>query len=230
MTLIVMLIGAAWWLVHQPELSMSTNTHLGDQSPEHDTERRRALQTAAALAVASSLPASAAATDEPSPSAAMRRALPPQRTPGRPGDFDFLNGHWKIQHQRRKEDSWDRFEGEARCDGLLGGVCSVEELLIPARGFSGMGLRLLDVKARRWSDFWVNAASGALTTPGLSGSFEDGAGIFESEDTDERGVRVLYRSVWDQITRDACRWQQGSSRDGGQSWAVDWSMAWRRVV
>jgi hypothetical protein len=91
-----------------------------------------------------------------------------------------------------------------------------------------MGLRLLDVKQAQWSDFWVNATSGELGAPGLRGSFESGAGIFE-EASEEGGKPVLYRSVWDRITTTSCRWQQGASRDGGKTWALDWSMDWTRV-
>jgi hypothetical protein len=46
--------------------------------------------------------------------------------------------------------------------GILAGVGSVEELRIPARNFSGMGLRLLDLEKKVWADHWVNA-NGART-------------------------------------------------------------------
>ena len=79
-----------------------------------------------------------------------------QQDPGKPGDFDFLQGEWKIAHQRPKANSpgeWDHFEGEATCWSILGGIASIEELRIPARNFSGMGLRLLDSEKKLWSDF-----------------------------------------------------------------------------
>jgi len=173
-------------------------------------------------------PAAALAEGEVQPGPAMTRGPVVQRTPGRPGDFDFLTGRWHIRNHRRRDGGWDHFDGEASCVGLLDGVCSVEELRIPAREFSGIGLRLLDRQRQVWSDHWVNARSGVVGVPGLEGSFEDGAGIFASEEMVE-GRRVLYRSVWDLITPQSCRWQQGSSRDEGRSWQVDWSMDWRRI-
>lgn len=75
---------------------------------------------------------------------------------GKPGEFDFLNGEWKIHHQRLQNSEnkeWDIFEDKATCWSILGGIASVEELRIPAHNFSGMGLRLLDVEAQQWSDF-----------------------------------------------------------------------------
>jgi hypothetical protein len=204
-----------------------------------DPARRTLLKTAAAgLAVSvtgSGAAASAAKAD-------ADRAPPP----GKPGDFDFLAGEWKIRHRRLEtpvdstpvdnapidnrpsRDEWDEFEGEATCWTILGGVGSVEELRIPARNFSGMGLRLLDVDKRVWSDFWVNAKSGALTTPGQTGHFIDGAGIFSADDMDgDNPIKV--RGVWDRITPTSCRWHQALSYDGGNTWRETWFMDWTRV-
>jgi hypothetical protein len=150
---------------------------------------------------------------------------------GKPGDFDFLAGEWKIQHRRLKTpgiDDWDVFEGEATCWTILAGGGSVEELRIPARNFSGMGLRLLDVEKREWSDFWVNAKSGVLTTPGTTGVFVDGAGTFLADDMDgDKPIKV--RGVWDRITPTSCRWHQALSYDDGKTWQGQWFMDWTRV-
>ncbi len=150
---------------------------------------------------------------------------------GQAGDFDFLAGEWKIQHRWKKAqdgEAWDTFEGEATCWSILGGIGSVEELRIPARNFSGMGLRLLDVEQGVWSDFWVNARSGVLATPGTTGVFVDGAGTFEADDDDD-GAPVKVRGIWDQITPSSCRWRQAISRDGGETWDETWVMHWSRA-
>ncbi|MES3024635.1 MAG: hypothetical protein V4857_23950 [Pseudomonadota bacterium] len=154
------------------------------------------------------------------------------RPVGKPGDFDFLSGSWTIQHRQLKSsnpDVWDAFEGEATCWSILDGVASIEELRIPARQFSGMGLRLLNREKQVWSDFWVNAKSGAMLAPGVEGYFQDGQGIFVSEDRDgEHAIQV--RGVWDNISPTSCRWQQASSRDGGRSWQPNWVMDWVRAA
>lgn len=190
------------------------------------SDRRSVLTAMAALALGPEALGAVPAPPEPGP--AMLRPPVARPTPGRPGDFAFLDGHWSIRNQRRLDSGeWDRFEGEASCFSILGGICSVEELRIPARNFSGMGLRLLDVKAQRWHDYWVHAAWGQLGAAGTPGSFEDGAGIFDGEDEDQ-GTKVIYRGVWDLIGPRSCRWQQGASRDGGRTWALSWSMDWMR--
>ncbi|MBL8298880.1 MAG: hypothetical protein JNN30_11095 [Rhodanobacteraceae bacterium] len=189
--------------------------------------RRRALLKTAAAGAGAALLASAATADEGA-KAASAVAVPP---PGKPGDFDFLSGEWKIHHRRLKTpdtQDWDEFDGEATCWSILGGAVSIEELRIPARNFSGMGLRVLDVEKKVWSDFWVNARTGVIAAPGVTGHFINGAGIFESDELDG-GKPLKVRGVWDRITPRSCRWYQESSRDGGKTWELNWEMAWTRA-
>ena len=190
-------------------------------------QQRRALIAAGGAALlpacATGAPVSAPPSFDPMP------PLPTTPTPGRPGDFNFLTGEWRIHNRSIVNGAWLEYEGEATVYGILAGVGSVEELRIPSRNFSGMGLRLLDVENRVWSDHWVNARSGVVTTPGQLGSFENGAGIFVTDDVDN-GQPVKYAGVWDLITPTSCRWRQASSRDGGQSWDQNWIMNWTRVA
>lgn len=159
-----------------------------------------------------------------------RQRSPRART-GKPGDFDCLSGEWKVRHRQLKNGDWDAFEGEGEATviGLLGGVASVEELRIPAREVSGMGLRLLDLEQRLWADYWVNARSGALTPPPAWGRFVDGVGLWDSDDTDEADRPILVRGALDQITPTSCRWVQATSRDDGKTWQESWVMDWRRA-
>jgi hypothetical protein len=151
--------------------------------------------------------------------------------PNQPGDFAFLAGEWAITHRWKPTPDtpeWDVFAGEATCWSILNEAGSVEELRIPARQFSGMGLRLLDREQNQWSDFWVNARSGVLSTPGMQGHFIDGVGIFESEEQEEGRITKI-RAIWDQITPTSCRWRQAISTDGGETWIETWIMEWQRV-
>ena len=155
-------------------------------------------------------------------------AAPAAKPEGKAGDFDFLTGEWRIANRFLEKDKWIEFPGEATVHRILAGIGSVEELRIPARGFSGMGLRLLDVEKRIWNDHWVNAKSGVVSVPGQQGVFVDGVGSFTSHDKDDQGD-VIYRGVWDRITPNSCRWYQSWSRDGGKSWTDTWFMDWARA-
>lgn len=184
-----------------------------------DGQRRSVLQLAAGLAAAGSGALQGAQAAQTSP-----RAPAPT---GKPDDFDFLSGEWTIKNRQLKNGTWDHFDGEATVHGILAGIGSVEELRIPARNFSGMGLRLLDVERKLWADHWVNARSGVLTPPPTWGSFVAGVGTWDADDQDG-DTPVIYRGVWDQITPRSCRWFQASSRDGGKTWVENWVMHWTR--
>jgi hypothetical protein len=163
------------------------------------------------------------------PAAGGTAAVAPKLPLGKPGDFNFLEGSWKIANRRRKSNGQiDVFEGESTCHTILGGAGSVEDLRIPARDFAGMGLRLLDREKQVWVDHWVNAKGGVMTLPGTEGGFVDGAGVFMGEHS-EGGRTVIVRGVWDQITPTSCHWTQNVSRDGGTTWTEDWAMVWTRV-
>ncbi len=195
------------------------------------TVRRRALVGAGlAMGFAALTGQRSARAAAPPPTLDPIPPLPTSPTPGKPGEFDFLSGEWRIHHRQPKAGSteWLEFDGEATVHGILAGVGSVEELRIPARKFSGMGLRLLDVEKKVWADHWVNANSGVVTVPGVAGSFENGAGIFVSDD-EEDGKPVKWIGVWDLITPKSCRWRQAVSRDAGKSWQQTWIMDWRRA-
>ncbi|MDQ1829227.1 PEP-CTERM sorting domain-containing protein [Massilia scottii] len=103
-------------------------------STTNNAQRRLLLQAAAGIGAACQL--------------GLGNAAPAVAPPasGKPGDVDFLAGEWTIRHQQLKEKNWESFEGEATVIGMLGGLAGVEELRIPARSFSGMGLRILDVE------------------------------------------------------------------------------------
>lgn len=182
-----------------------------------DVNRRTMLQASAGLAIG------ALAIEQ----ARAAAAAPP---PGKVGEFDFLAGHWKIRHRQWKSSTrqWDEFDGEATCWSVLGGAGSIEELRIPSRNFSGLGIRLFEVEKRVWSDFWVGGRDGVLTTPGLTGAFVDGVGSFVADET-EGDAPIKVRGVWDRITPTSCRWRQGVSRDGGNTWEESWFMDWVRA-
>lgn len=197
----------------------------------YDSQRRTLLQTISVGLAASVVGLTARANETAADTKPKKPAGGSSAPPGKPGDFDFLTGEWKIHHRQLKTGTkdWIEFDGEATCWSILGGVAHVEELRIPARDFSGMGLRLLDQESRVWSDFWVNAKSGVMGGVGLTGGFVDGEGIFETRDT-ENGKTVIYRGVWDRIVAGKShRWYQAASRDDGKTWDMNWTMDWRRA-
>ena len=148
-------------------------------------------------------------------------------------DFHFLYGRWAVQHRRLTargvgSDDWDTFDGSSFTQGLMDGLCNVEENDFPDRGFQGVAFRSFDLARRRWSIHWVSSTDG-LVQPPVHGRFEGGIGLFYGEDLDgDRPVRVRYR--WDVIDAGQARWTQSFSYDDGQTWEDNWIMSFTRTA
>jgi len=148
-------------------------------------------------------------------------------------DFHFLYGRWAVEHRRLTArgvgaDDWDAFAGTSFTQGLMGGLCNVEENDVPDRGFQGVAMRTFDPEARRWAIYWVSSLDGRLQPP-VFGRFEDGIGLFHGDDVDgDRPVKVVYR--WDRITSASAHWSQAFSYDGGETWETNWTMAFTRTA
>ncbi|WP_293678056.1 DUF1579 domain-containing protein [uncultured Phenylobacterium sp.] len=144
-------------------------------------------------------------------------------------DFHFLYGRWAVAHRRLKERGvgcaeWEEFTGTAFCQGLMGGLCNVDENDLGERGH-GLTFRTFDVEAGRWSIYWVDAA-GALGAP-VHGRFQAGVGRFEGDDTCAgRPVKVAF--LWEPAAEGGARWSQAFSYDAGRSWETNWVMTFTR--
>jgi hypothetical protein len=146
-------------------------------------------------------------------------------------DFDFLAGEWTIRHRRLTTpgtDDWDEFDGAATVWSTLGGMVSIEELRIPARGLQGMGIRVFNLETRQWADHWVSGNVGVVNEA-MFGGFSDGVGTFAADEVDG-GEPIKARGIWDRITPTSCRWHQATSADNGVTWQPNWFMDWTRVA
>jgi hypothetical protein len=85
-------------------------------------------------------------------------------------------------------------------------------LRAPERGIEGITLRLFDAGQKVWRIWWATAQTGNLDAP-VEGTFVDGVGTFECDDTWEgRPVRVRYQ--WLDTVSAEPRWEQAFSPDG----------------
>ncbi len=146
-------------------------------------------------------------------------------------DFDFLQGRWIVKHRRLKargigSQDWIELAGSAVNQPLLDGICNVEEHHFADGSMSGIALRCFDRAKKIWSIYWVNGKEGMLQPP-VFGSFKDGVGRFEGEDTDG-GRPIIARFLWHRITPVSARWEQSFSYDGGKSWETNWIMDFER--
>jgi hypothetical protein len=140
--------------------------------------------------------------------------------------FDFLVGMWDTTQRKMVKplsDSaeWETATGTLTSSRMFDGAANVDELDLPAFGFKGISLRLLNPVTQKWSIYWVNSRNGELALPPVVGRFVDGVGdFFSDEDWHGQAIRVRYR--WSDITGTSARWEQAFSTDGGTTWETNW--------
>ncbi|NEB75005.1 hypothetical protein G3I40_07125 [Streptomyces sp. SID14478] len=146
-------------------------------------------------------------------------------------DFDFFFGEWDVVHRRRLDfldpaSGWEEFGARNRCWSLFDGAANIDEMPVPAQGWTGLTLRLFDPATGLWSLHWSTDRAGRLFPP-VTGRFTGGRGEFTGDDTHEaKSVRV--RFVWSGISATTARWEQAFSVDEGRTWLANWSMDFTR--
>ena len=149
-------------------------------------------------------------------------------------DFDFLMGSWSIHNLRLRErlvgsNDWEEFEATSVARPLLDGLGNEDEFRTDHDGgFIGMSFRFFDAVSSRWSIYWADSRRPGLLDPPVIGSFSEGVGIFEGEDT-FLGRPILVRFTWSGVTTATPRWEQAFSADGGETWETNWVMDFTRV-
>ena len=150
-------------------------------------------------------------------------------------DFDFWMGRWNVRNRRRARrlagsDEWDEFDSKVAARALPGGLGNEDVFCTDyGGGFVGMSFRFYDPESDRWSIYWADTRRPGLLDPPVIGSFRDGVGIFEGEDTlDGRPIRV--RFTWSRVDTPTPRWEQAFSDDDGETWETNWVMDFTRAL
>jgi hypothetical protein len=104
---------------------------------------------------------------------------------------------------------------------IWAGRAALGELVLPGSPpqFAGSLLHTYDPQTKRWRLYWVDRGSGRVSTP-MTGKFENGRGEFYAQQ-DVRGVTVLVRVLYADITPRSFRTEQAWSLDGGRTWTTN---------
>lgn len=166
----------------------------------------------------------------------------PAVAPSAARDFDFLMGPWRIRNTRLVRrlagcNDWEVFDATGCARPLPGGIGNCDDFIAPAwkPGYVGMSLRVFCPQSQRWSIYWLDNATGGLDPasgllqPPVVGSFRDGVGSFEGQESFE-GRQVRVRFEWTQMQSGSPRWEQAFSDDGGATWETNWVMEFSRPL
>lgn len=151
-------------------------------------------------------------------------------------EFEFWLGEWHVQVRRRQGDgSWaDQETGTARIYSILDGNAVLELWNGHAPNpsgyaYRGFSLRHYDPDSARWVLDLNWPSPGRPSFYQLTGSFRHGRGEFFVSYRDTAGVENLVRYTFSDITPVSLRWDDGVSRDGGETWASSLIFEFRRT-
>jgi hypothetical protein len=151
-------------------------------------------------------------------------------------DFDFLRGHWRVHHRRLRDrlagsTEWDEFLGRCSMQTVMGGFGNVDDNLLhlPGGDYRAAAMRAFDPKTRRWAIWWLDGRNPHTIDAPVIGSFENGVGVFEADDT-YKGRPVRVRFTWSETHTASPRWAQAFSADGGKTWETNWTMRFERIA
>jgi hypothetical protein len=149
-------------------------------------------------------------------------------------DFDFEFGEWKMQLSRRVKplsgsNEWVRYEGTSVVHKVWNGAANLGEIELdgPKGHIEGLSLRVWNPEAKQWNVHFANSASGVVGDA-MVGGFEDGRGEFYDQETYD-GRAVFVRFVFSDITKNAFRFEQAFSQDGGRTWEPNWIATFTRT-
>jgi hypothetical protein len=149
-------------------------------------------------------------------------------------DFDFEAGSWKIHlkrmvHPLTGSHTWIEFDGTSVTRKLWDGA-QLEQFKTdgPSGHVEGLTLRLYDPESHRWSLYWANQKTGALSLPATVGEFKNGRGEFYDQEM-WQGKPILVRYAWSEITPNSAHFEQAFSDDWGKTWEVNWITDQTRV-
>jgi hypothetical protein len=138
-------------------------------------------------------------------------------------DFDFEVGTWDMRTRRLKDplggSDWVESGGSTHIvRPLWAGRAALAALALqgPTPTFAGSLLHTYNPPTKQWSVYWADRETGRVSTP-MIGEFKNGRGEFYGQ-RDVRGVTVLVRVLYLDITPTSFRTEQAYSVDGGTRW------------
>lgn len=156
--------------------------------------------------------------------------MPLSAAPAAPSDFNFIIGHWRVQHRRLNArlqgcTEWTGFEGESSTAHILGGFGNLEDNILhfPEGSVRAAAMRSYDPHTESWSIWWLDGRNPTRLDVPVVGKFADHVGVFYADDVLD-GKPIKVRFTWTATPGQAPRWEQAFSGDAGASWETNWTM------
>lgn len=138
--------------------------------------------------------------------------------------FDFWVGEWDL-HWMNADSSFSY--GENTIVKILDGSVIQENFYDPGSGFKGMSLSVFSIADSSWHQAWADNAGGYFDFYGI---IEDDKRIFQTQPKIRKGVEIIQRMVFQDISENNFTWNWEVSNDKGQNWTLNWQIFYERKM
>ena len=141
--------------------------------------------------------------------------------------FDFWIGEWEV--------SWEEGEGRVgkginTIEKILDGTVIQENFRIlegQNAGFKGTSISVYQKRAEIWRQAWADNQGGYFD---FRGSIEGDKRIFQTAERNmDDGSTMTQRMVFYDIDKDSFTWDWEASKDGGDTWSLNWRINYKRI-
>ncbi|KAA3618490.1 MAG: hypothetical protein D8M58_13580 [Calditrichaeota bacterium] len=138
--------------------------------------------------------------------------------------FDFWVGEWNASWKDTTQSS-GMASGTNNISKILGGCVVYEQFdSTPASPLIGKSVSVYNARTKKWHQTWVDNSGAYLD---FSGQWE-GDKMVLSRSVEVKGKTIMQRMVWYNITKEKFDWNWEGSKDGGETWQVNWQIMYKR--
>ncbi len=139
--------------------------------------------------------------------------------------FSFWEGTW--------EGTWDEGEGKVGkatnfIEWTTGGKVLQENFEIyhgQNQGFFGTSISVFNPQTKEWKQAWADNQGGYFDFYGV---FEDNRRMFQTHPKEINGTTIIQRMTFYELDTDSFTWDWEGSRDGGETWNLNWRIKYVR--
>ena len=153
--------------------------------------------------------------------------------------FDFWLGDWAIEQRILTPDgAYVELPARTSVRSAAAGCALVEDWRGTVQFFwagmdepaelHGLSVRAWDPDSRTWKISWLDDMDPDLGEP-FAGGFDGGRGVFTQTSTGADGVERTSRITFENPADGVVDWTLESTRDGGATWTLLWSMHMTRA-
>jgi hypothetical protein len=132
--------------------------------------------------------------------------------------FDFWIGEWDLTYN-------DTMHASNVIRKQMGSCVIEENFEDPSNKYSGKSWSVYSPQLKKWQQTWVDNAGAYLD---FTGEFKEGKMQLNREFINPKGIKIMQRMIYYNITKDALDWNWESSNDNGITWVLNWKIHYQR--